>query len=85
MKAVGLVPRSFVDKDTGVELDAGCVQTAPNPAGGHLEVVPAAELVPLDWTVDEAMAFVFSGGTAAPERIRFSRPQSDSESNIRAP
>jgi len=81
MKAVGLVTRSFVDEDTGVELAAVYVPTAPNPAGGYLEIVPAAELVPLDWTVDEAMAFVFSGGTAAPERIRFSPPRSDSHSS----
>ena len=81
MKAVGLVTRSFVDEETGVELAAVYVPTAPNPAGGYLEIVPAAELVPLDWTVDEAMTFVLSGGTVAPERIRFSRPQSDSDSS----
>jgi uncharacterized membrane protein len=79
MKAVGLVTRSFIDEDTGVELAAVYVPTAPNPAGGYLEIVPVAELVPLDWTVDQAMAFVFSGGTAAPDRIRFSRTQSDSD------
>jgi len=82
MKAVGLVTRSFVDEDTGVELAAVYVPTAPNPAGGYLEIVLAAELVPLDWTVDQAMAIVFSGGTAAPERIRFSRPRSDSDSDM---
>ena len=75
MKAVGLITRTFVDEDSGVELAAVYVPTAPNPAGGYLEIVPAAELVPLDWTVDQAMAFVFSGGTVAPEHIRFSRPQ----------
>jgi len=73
MKAVGLVTRNFVDEDTGEELAAVYVPTAPNPTGGYLEIVPVRELVPLDWTVDEAMAFVLSGGTAGPERIRFSR------------
>jgi uncharacterized membrane protein len=71
MKAVGLVTRSFVDEDTGEELASVYVPTAPNPTGGYLEIVPVSELVPLDWTVDQAMAFVLSGGTTAPDRIRF--------------
>ena len=74
MKAVGLVTSNIVDEDTGEELAAVYVPTAPNPAGGYLESVPVGELVTLDWTVDQAMAFVFSGGTAVPnERIPFSR------------
>ena len=73
MKTVGLVTRHFTDEDTGEELAAVYVPTAPNPTGGYLEIVPVAELVPLDWTVDEAMAFVLSGGTAAPDHIRFNR------------
>ncbi len=74
MKAVGLVTRNIVDEDTGEELAAVYVPTAPNPAGGYLEIVPVNELVTLDWTVDQAMAFVLSGGTAVPnESIPFSR------------
>jgi uncharacterized membrane protein len=80
MKAVGLVTRNFTDDDTGEQLAAVYVPTAPNPTGGYLEIVPVSELVPLDWTVDEAMAFVLSGGTTAPDPIRFSRrPHEGSE------
>ncbi len=75
MKAVGLVTRTFIDEDTGEEIAAVYVPTAPNPTGGYLEIVPVAELVPLDWTVDEAMTFVISGGTTAPDHIRFGRRQ----------
>lgn len=71
MKAVGLVTRTFVDEETGEELAAVYVPTAPNPTGGYLEIVPTKDLVPLDWTVDEAMTFVLSGGTNAPDQIRF--------------
>jgi uncharacterized membrane protein len=73
MKAVGLVTRYFVDEDSGERLASVFVPTAPNPTGGYLEIVPVDDLVPLDWTVDEAMSFVLSGGTTAPERLRFSR------------
>jgi len=73
MKAVGFVTRTFADEDTGEELAAVYVPTAPNPTSGYLEIVPVSELVPLDWSVDEAMTFVLSGGTTAPPRIRLSR------------
>jgi uncharacterized membrane protein len=82
MKAVGLVTRSFTDEDTGEELAAVYVPTAPNPTGGYLEIVPVADLVPLDWTVDEAMGFVLSGGTTAPDRIRFSRKLEDAADDL---
>jgi uncharacterized membrane protein len=92
MKAVGLVTRTFTDEDTGNQLAAVYVPTAPNPTGGYLEIVPASELVSLDWTVDEAMAFVLSGGTTAPDRIRFSQRPNEwraavarSESGTRGP
>jgi uncharacterized membrane protein len=71
MKAVGLVTRTFIDEETGDEYAAVYVPTAPNPTGGYLEIVPVDELVTLDWTVDEAMTFVISGGTTAPDHIRF--------------
>ena len=75
MKAVGLVTRTFTDEDTGEQLAAVYVPTAPNPTGGYLEIVPTDQLVTLDWSVDQAMTFVLSGGTTAPERIRFNRPR----------
>lgn len=71
MKAVGLVTRTFLDEQTGKEYAAVYVPTAPNPTGGYLEIVPVEELVSLDWTVDEAMTFVISGGITAPDHIRF--------------
>ncbi len=76
-KAVGLVTRQFTDADTGEQLAAVYVPTAPNPTGGYLEIVPITELVPLSWTVDEAMAFVLSGGTVAPSHIHFNRRLGD--------
>lgn len=75
MKAVGFVTRTFIDEETGEELAGVYVPTSPNPTSGYLEIVPASELVSLDWSVDEAMTFVISGGTTAPDRIRFGGPR----------
>jgi uncharacterized membrane protein len=73
MKAVGLVTRTLRDDATGREYAAVYVPTTPNPTSGYLEVVPVDRLTPTDWSLDQAMAFIISGGAIAPDRIRFER------------
>jgi uncharacterized membrane protein len=74
MKSVGFVTRILKDEHTGADLAAVYVPTTPNPTSGYLEVVPMDKLTPTDWTVDQAMTFIISGGAVSPERIPFSRP-----------
>lgn len=71
MKSVGFVTRVLRDEHTGADLAAVYVPTTPNPTSGYLEVVPVEKLTPTDWTVDQAMAFIISGGAVSPERIPF--------------
>lgn len=74
MKAIGFVTGTFVDETEGVEVATVYVPTTPNPTSGYLEIVPTERLVSLDWTLDEAMTFIVSGGTVSPGRIRFTNP-----------
>ena len=76
MKAVGFVTATFVDEVTKKDLAAVYVPTTPNPTSGYLEIVSAEALVSLDWSMDEAMTFIISGGTVSPGRIRFSESPS---------
>jgi uncharacterized membrane protein len=71
MKAVGFVMRILTDDNTGEELAAVYVPTTPNPTSGYLEIVPVTRLVQTDWTMDEAMTFIISGGAVAPDRFRY--------------
>lgn len=71
MKTVGLVTRTFRDIDTGRELAAVYVPTTPNPTSGYLEIVPVANLILTNWSLDEAMTFIVSGGAIAPDEINF--------------
>ena len=71
MKTVGLVTRTLRDHDTGREYAAVYVPTTPNPTSGYLEIVPLDRVTPTDWTMDQAMAFIISGGAIAPSRFRF--------------
>jgi len=73
MKAVGLVTRVIREQGTGRELAAVYVPTTPNPTSGYLEIVPVELLTPTDWTVDQAMNFIISGGAVSPDTVPFTR------------
>lgn len=73
MKSVGLVTRVMKEEGSGRELAAVYVPTTPNPTSGYLEIVPVELLTPTDWTVDQAMSFIISGGAVAPETMPFTR------------
>jgi uncharacterized membrane protein len=68
LKSIGFVTRVFVDS-AGRELAAVYVPTTPNPTGGYLEIVPTEKIVATDWTMDQAMAFILSGGAVGPEGL----------------
>jgi uncharacterized membrane protein len=73
MKAVGFVTRMLTDEASGRPLAAVYVPTSPNPTSGYIEIVPMEHVTATDWTVEEAMRFVVTGGTNAPDAIHFSR------------
>ena len=77
IKALGFVTRVMPEAGSGREMAAVFVPTAPNPTGGYLLVVPIEELTPTDWTMDQAMAFVISGGAVAPDSVPASRALAD--------
>lgn len=74
MKAVGFITKVMTDTVSGRQLAAVYVPTSPNPTSGYIEIVYMEDVVMTDWSVEEAMAFVMTGGTNAPEQVRFSNP-----------
>lgn len=73
MKTIGLVTKILKDRDTGEELAAIYVPTAPNPTSGYIEIVPVRDVTFTDWTFDQAMAFVVTGGSNAPDTIAYGK------------
>lgn len=71
LKAVGLVTGTLQDAATGEELAAVYVPTTPNPTSGYVEILPMSRVTPTDWTMDEAMNFLISGGAVAPQRVHY--------------
>jgi uncharacterized membrane protein len=74
MKTLGFVTRVMREAGTGRELAAVYVPTTPNPTSGYLEIVPVEKITPTDWSVDQAMSFIISGGAVAPDSIPFTPP-----------
>jgi uncharacterized membrane protein len=85
MKALGLVTRTFRAADTGQELAAVYVPTTPNPTSGYMEIVPVERLVWLDWSSNDAMQFIISGGTVAPEAMNYERRGRDMPASTLVP
>ena len=74
MKSLGFVTKVIREEGTGRELAAVYVPTTPNPTSGYLEIVPVEKMTPTDWSVDQAMSFIISGGAVSPESIPFTPP-----------
>jgi uncharacterized membrane protein len=75
IKTVGFVTRVLADSQSGRQLAAVYVPTAPNPTSGYMELVPLEDVISTDWTVEEGMRFVVSAGTAGPDRVAYDRPE----------
>jgi uncharacterized membrane protein len=69
LKTIGLVTRIIRDTSGGCDVAVVYVPTSPNPTSGYMELVPVDRLVPTDWSLDEAMRFVITGGTSAPAEM----------------
>ena len=83
MKTVGFVTQVLMDVDNGQKLAAVYVPTTPNPTSGYLEIVPLDKLVSTDWTMDEAMTFIISGGAVAPDNLSYSRGTGKAQSGLK--
>lgn len=71
IKTVGFVTRVLEDAASGRQLAAVYVPTAPNPTSGYMEIVPLEDLIPTEWTIDEAMRFVITAGTGGPANVSY--------------
>ena len=79
MKAVGFITKIMHDEDSGRKLAVVYVPTSPNPTSGYIEILPMEDVILTDWTTEEAMTFVVTGGTNAPESLRFTNKPKQQE------
>jgi uncharacterized membrane protein len=67
--SIGFVTGQVKDRSNGEKLLKVFIPTAPNPTAGFTVVVREATVRPLDWTVQEGMNAVLSGGVIGPEEL----------------
>lgn len=67
MRCVGFITAIFRDSLTNEELATVFIPTTPNPTTGYLQILRRAELVELDWSVEDAVRTIMSGGILRPD------------------
>lgn len=73
MRAVALMTNVITDRASGQRYATVFVPTTPNPTSGYMELVPVDRVTYTDWTVEEALSMILSGGAGARTEARFSR------------
>jgi uncharacterized membrane protein len=71
MRALAFVTRSLHDADTGRTILCVCILTGVMPPSGFTLFVPEEEVTEVDWTVNEVLQVILSGGLTSPGIIRY--------------
>ena len=67
LRCVGFITNVFNDSITNEELCAVFIATTPNPTTGYLQVVKRKDITELNWSVEDAIRCVMSGGILKPD------------------
>ncbi len=66
---IGFVTGSIENRETGTKLLKIFIPTPPNPMSGTIVLAPEDQVLDPDWTIDEGIRTVISGGIIGPESI----------------
>ncbi len=72
-KALAFVTRNLQDPATGRTILCVCVLTGVVPPAGFTLFVPEESVIDLDWTVNQALQAILSGGITTPGVIHYSQ------------
>ncbi|MBX3395312.1 MAG: DUF502 domain-containing protein [Phycisphaerae bacterium] len=70
MKTIAFMTNTLTDTETGRRYATVYVPTTPNPTGGYMEIVPIDQITQTDWSMEEALSIVLSGGATVPSTVR---------------
>ncbi len=68
-RSVAFITNTMRDAVTGEELCACFIATTPNPTTGFVFVLKRADIIEVDWSVEDAIKVVMSGGILSPEYV----------------
>ncbi len=81
-RSVAFITNTFKDSVTGDDLCACFIATTPNPTTGFVFVLRRANIIEVDWTVEEAIKVIMSGGILAPTYVTM---DTNAQRNARVP
>jgi uncharacterized membrane protein len=67
--SIGFVTSVFKDASSGEEYVTIFYSTTPNPTTGYVFIIRRRDIVELDWTIEEAVKAVMSGGILMPPTL----------------
>jgi uncharacterized membrane protein len=82
-KVPAFVTGSCRDVETQKNVLYVYVPTTPVPTSGYMLLVLEEDVVELNWTTEEALQAIISGGLTAPVEVRFHKPGSSTASQAR--
>ncbi len=74
MKAIAFMTNTVTDRVTKERMATVYLPTTPNPTSGYMLIVPLDKLTQVDWTKEEALSMILSGGATARPDVLFRRP-----------
>ena len=72
MRVPGFVTGACRDTQSNKTILCVFVATTPIPSSGYTLLVPEDEVTELDWSLEETIQAVISGGLSAPQQVRYS-------------
>ena len=74
MKAPAFVTSECTDTSTGQTILCVYVPTTPVPTSGYMLLIPQAEVVDLNWDLEDTLQAIVSGGITVPKDVSYIAP-----------
>jgi len=71
MKAPAFVTSECIEEKTGEMILCVYVPTTPVPTSGYMLLIPQAEVVDLNWDLEETLQAIVSGGITVPKSVSY--------------
>jgi uncharacterized membrane protein len=69
VRSIGFITGLCRDSATGEELCTVFLATTPNPTTGYVFVMKRSDLIEVDWSIQDAISTVISGGAVVPPNV----------------
>jgi uncharacterized membrane protein len=73
VRSIGFITGTSIDATSGEDLCTCFIATTPNPTTGFVFLLKRSDVVELDWSIEDAVKVVMSGGILVPGSVGFQK------------